>query len=142
MSRLQPATPAAIYVASERAKDFALIFPEAEFEVAPPDLPSNTASRDDAILAMISGWMMHSGPITAAALGYRLGVAIPTSKKLFCDWKRRERSCAETSPDYSRKSPPKQKKLGRGTLKIHRARCPSLPTSNGANAACCRASIT
>ncbi len=64
------------YVASERAKDFALIFPEAEFEVAPPDLPANAASRDDAILAMTSGWMMHSGPITAAALSYRLGVAI------------------------------------------------------------------
>ena len=23
---------------------------------------------------MVAGWMMHSGPITAAALGYRLGV--------------------------------------------------------------------
>ena len=61
-------------VASERAKDFALIFPGAEFEVAPPDLPANTSSRDDAIHAMVAGWMMHSGPITAAALGYRLGV--------------------------------------------------------------------
>ncbi len=61
-------------VASERAKDFALIFPGAEFEVAPPDLPANTTSRDDAIHAMVAGWMMHSGPITAAALGYRLGV--------------------------------------------------------------------
>src|SRR5271166_5397013 len=28
-------------VASERAKDFALIFPEARFEVAPPELPAN-----------------------------------------------------------------------------------------------------
>ncbi len=61
-------------VASERAKDFALIFPNAAFEVAPPDLPANTTSRDDAIHAMVAGWMMHSGPITAAALGYRLGV--------------------------------------------------------------------
>jgi len=62
------------YVASERAKDFALIFPQAEFEIAPPDLPANAASRDDALLAMTSGWMIHSGPITAAALAYRLGV--------------------------------------------------------------------
>ncbi len=64
-------------VASERAKDFALIFPDAEFEVAPPDLPSTIVTRDDAIHSTVSGWMMHSGPITAAALGYRLG--IPTN---------------------------------------------------------------
>jgi ATP-dependent Lhr-like helicase len=63
------------YVASERAKDFALIFPDAQFEVAPPELPANTTSRDDAIHAMVAGWMMHSGPIAAAALGYRLGVS-------------------------------------------------------------------
>jgi len=63
-------------VASERAKDFALIFPEAQFEVAPPELPSNTASRDDAVLAMVTGWMMHSGPITATALAYWLGLTV------------------------------------------------------------------
>ena len=61
-------------VASERAKDFLLIFPDAKFEVMPPDLPSNTASRDDAVLAMISGWMMHSGPITTGSLAYWLGL--------------------------------------------------------------------
>jgi ATP-dependent Lhr-like helicase len=62
-------------VASERAKDFALIFPEARFEVTPPELPSNTASRDDALLAMVTGWMMHCGPVTAAALAYWLGLS-------------------------------------------------------------------
>ncbi len=69
------------YVASERAKDFALVFPDAQFEVAPPDLPSNTASREDALLAMTSGWMMHSGPVTAGALGYRLGVPVGDIEK-------------------------------------------------------------
>ena len=62
------------FVASERAKDFALIFPEAQFEVVPPELPSNIPSRDDALLAMVTGWMMHSGPVTAAALAYWLGL--------------------------------------------------------------------
>ncbi|HUI83916.1 MAG TPA: DEAD/DEAH box helicase [Candidatus Binatia bacterium] len=62
------------YVASERAKDFALIFPEAQFEVTPPELPSNNTSRDDAVLAMVNGWMMHSGPITAGGLAYLLGL--------------------------------------------------------------------
>ncbi len=64
-------------VASERAKDFALAFPDAQFETAPPDLPSATPNRDDAVLAMISGWMMHTGPITADALAYWLG--LPTA---------------------------------------------------------------
>ncbi len=61
-------------VPSERAKDFALIFPNAQFEIAPPDLPSSIASRDDAVHAMVTGWMMHSGPISSAALAYRLGL--------------------------------------------------------------------
>jgi ATP-dependent Lhr-like helicase len=64
------------FVASERAKDFALIFPEAKFEVAPPELPSNTASREDALLAMVTGWMMHCGPVTAGALAYWLGLPV------------------------------------------------------------------
>jgi ATP-dependent Lhr-like helicase len=64
------------YVASERAKDFALIFPNAKFEVAPPELPSNTASREDALLAMVTGWMMHCGPVTAGALAYWLGLSV------------------------------------------------------------------
>ena len=32
------------------------------------------ASRDDALLAMVTGWMMHCGPITSAALAYWLGL--------------------------------------------------------------------
>jgi ATP-dependent helicase Lhr and Lhr-like helicase len=63
------------FVASERAKDFALIFPEAKFEVTPPELPSNTASREDALLAIVTGWMMHCGPVTAGALAYWLGLS-------------------------------------------------------------------
>ncbi|HEY4961141.1 MAG TPA: DEAD/DEAH box helicase [Terriglobales bacterium] len=61
-------------VASERAKEFALIFPDAKFEVTPPELPSSADSRDDALLGMIKGWMMHSGPTNAAALGFLLGI--------------------------------------------------------------------
>jgi ATP-dependent Lhr-like helicase len=63
-------------VASERAKDFALIFPDARFEVTPPELPSNISSRDDAVLAMVNGWMMHSGPTTASALAYSVGLPV------------------------------------------------------------------
>jgi ATP-dependent Lhr-like helicase len=62
-------------VASERAKEFALIYPDAKFEVTPPELTSTTESRDDALLGMIKGWMMHSGPTSAAALGFLLGIS-------------------------------------------------------------------
>jgi ATP-dependent Lhr-like helicase len=68
-------------VASERTKDFALIFPDAQFEIAPPDLPANCASRDDALRAMITGWMMHSGPTSARALGYWLGLSVSDVEK-------------------------------------------------------------
>jgi ATP-dependent Lhr-like helicase len=63
------------YVASERATDFELIFPEARFEVAPPELAPRNVSRDDALLAMVNGWMMHSGPTTSPALAYMLGIS-------------------------------------------------------------------
>ena len=63
------------YVASERATDFVLVFPDAQFEVAPPELPGRTASRSDALMAMVNGWMMHSGPTSSAALSYLLGLA-------------------------------------------------------------------
>jgi ATP-dependent Lhr-like helicase len=74
MSEAATSTTRQYYVASERAKDFALIFPDAPFQVAAPDLPAQTTSRDDAVLAMVSGWMMHSGPIAARPLAYRLGL--------------------------------------------------------------------
>jgi ATP-dependent Lhr-like helicase len=64
------------YVASERAADFALIFPATQFEVAPPELPSRNSSRGDALLAMVNGWMMHSGPTTSVALSYLLGIGV------------------------------------------------------------------
>ena len=63
------------YVSSECAADFTLIFPTAQFEVAPPELPSRNPSRDDALLAMVNGWMMHSGPTNSTALSYLLGLA-------------------------------------------------------------------
>jgi ATP-dependent Lhr-like helicase len=66
----------AYFVASERAKDFSLIYPETTFEVTPPDVPSSTVSREDALLAMLKGWMMHVGPTNAAAMSFLLGVPV------------------------------------------------------------------
>ncbi len=103
------------FVASERAKDFALIFPDAEFEVAPPELPCSTASREDALLAMVTGWMMHCGPITSAALSYWLGLtAVDIERALL----RMEASGSVLRGNFTglqAPPPPKQQKLGRGT---------------------------
>ena len=61
-------------VAAECAKQFALIYPEAKFEVAPPQLPSNVSTSEQALLGMMKGWMQHLGPTSACALAFLLGV--------------------------------------------------------------------
>jgi ATP-dependent Lhr-like helicase len=63
-------------VASERAKDFSLIYPEAVFEVTPPELAPSAESRDDALLMMLKGWVMYLGPTSAAALSFLLGIPV------------------------------------------------------------------
>ncbi|HET7840335.1 MAG TPA: DEAD/DEAH box helicase, partial [Terriglobia bacterium] len=62
------------WVAAERAKTFRLLFPDSTFETNPPDLSQPELSRDDALLAMVTGWMSHIGPATAAGLGELLGL--------------------------------------------------------------------
>jgi len=63
------------WIATERAKAFAAVFPNAVFETVPTDIPQSVPSSDDAILAMVTGWMGHLGPVTAPALGELLGVS-------------------------------------------------------------------
>ncbi len=62
------------WVAAERKRSFCAIFPAARFEAELPDVEPVAPSRDDALLAMITGWMMHSGPTTANELGKTLGL--------------------------------------------------------------------
>jgi ATP-dependent helicase Lhr and Lhr-like helicase len=62
------------WVASERAKAFKAIFTDAQFEQEPPDVGGDAPSRDDAMLQMLAGWMMHAGPVTSAGLAEVLGV--------------------------------------------------------------------
>jgi ATP-dependent Lhr-like helicase len=56
------------WVAAERAKQFAQIFPSAHFNQPLPEVSEASASRDDAIFATITGWIAHSGPVTAIEL--------------------------------------------------------------------------
>src|SRR4029077_1858374 len=53
------------WVAAERVDAFRQIFPSALFDIVPRELPAPDTSRDAAQLGMVSGWMAHSGPISA-----------------------------------------------------------------------------
>jgi ATP-dependent Lhr-like helicase len=63
------------WIAAERGKLFGAIFPNAQFGGEVPEVEGSIPTRDDALLTMITGWMSHLGPATAADLGERLGVA-------------------------------------------------------------------
>ena len=66
------------WVAAERAKTFSLLFPGTIFDPLPSELESSIPSRDDALLALVTGWISHLGPTTAPQLGELLG--LPSSE--------------------------------------------------------------
>ncbi len=63
------------WVAAEKAATFAAIFPDAIFDSPLPAIEQSQPSREDALLLFLTGWLAHSGPTTAHALGELLGVA-------------------------------------------------------------------
>ncbi len=69
------------WVASERRKPFAKLFPGAEFEGAAQEIGIANLSFDDALLACVTGWMSHLGPATADELGELLGVSTSEIEK-------------------------------------------------------------
>jgi ATP-dependent Lhr-like helicase len=66
------------WVAAERAKTFSLLFLGAVYDPSPADLETSLPSRDDALLALVTGWMSHLGPTSAQQLSELLG--IPSSE--------------------------------------------------------------
>jgi len=66
------------WVAAERTQMFSLLFPDASFDRATIEIESALPSRDDAVLALVTGWMTHLGPVTAEQLGSLLG--LPSSE--------------------------------------------------------------
>jgi ATP-dependent Lhr-like helicase len=56
------------WVATERVLAFTQIFPSAHFEVEPPSVGAPAFSRDESLLTLVTGWMSHSGPVTASQL--------------------------------------------------------------------------
>jgi ATP-dependent Lhr-like helicase len=62
------------WVAAERARTFSSLFPDARFELQLAEVETTTPTSDDALLTMVTGWMSHVGPVTAAQLGETLGI--------------------------------------------------------------------
>jgi ATP-dependent Lhr-like helicase len=62
------------WVSAERSKSFASLFPEAVFLQTLADVEGAAASRDDGLLTLVTGWMSHSGPVTASQLGDVVGL--------------------------------------------------------------------
>lgn len=71
----------AYWVAAERACSFLQVFPSAAFDVALPDVGPPAVSREDALLAFVSGWIAHSGPVTAHQLSNALKIPVSDIEK-------------------------------------------------------------
>jgi len=63
------------WVSVERRQALAGLFPGIVIESSAPDFECPACSRDEALLALVTGWMSHLGPVTADQLGSLLGLA-------------------------------------------------------------------
>ena len=70
------------WVAAERGKAFTAIFGAARFDKALAEI-GGEISREDALLALTTGWMGHIGPCTAVSLGGALGIPEGEIEKTF-----------------------------------------------------------
>jgi ATP-dependent helicase Lhr and Lhr-like helicase len=62
------------WVVAERAKTFTQIFPCAVFGAALRDFEPQAPAREDAVRMLVTGWLEHSGPVTAPSLAEVLGL--------------------------------------------------------------------
>ena len=62
------------WVCAETAPAFRQIFGAACFAQGLPDIGAEVPSKEDAVAAMVTGWMSHAGPATAVELCELLGV--------------------------------------------------------------------
>jgi ATP-dependent helicase Lhr and Lhr-like helicase len=64
------------WVSAEKAKAFAAIYPDAQFEDQLPAVEREAPSPEDALKAMVTGWLTHLGPTNATALAGLLHLSI------------------------------------------------------------------
>ena len=69
------------WVPAEKSKAFRVIYPDAQFEDQLPELAGETPSREDALKAMITGWLAHLGPATASGLASFLRLPLADVEK-------------------------------------------------------------
>lgn len=65
------------WIATEKKKVFTAVFPSTRFESDLPDVGTPAPGKEDALLALVTGWISHSGPVTAQILSDALGIAMP-----------------------------------------------------------------
>ncbi len=66
------------WVTAEKVNVFRQAFPEARFTTTLAHLDSHIPTREDAVRALVHGWIEHSGPVRAESLSRLLGV--PTAE--------------------------------------------------------------
>ncbi len=62
------------WVAAERARSFSELVTDARFDPPMPAVEAGAPPRHEAVLAMVHGWMIHSGPVTVPSLSARTGL--------------------------------------------------------------------
>lgn len=80
-AQLEPASSqdqpeAWFWVSAEKAKAFAAIYPDAQFEDQLPSVEGEVPSQEDALKAMVTGWLTHLGPTNAIALAALLHLPV------------------------------------------------------------------
>ena len=65
-------TASTFWVSAEKLRTFRAIYPEAVLEDGIPEVETSQPASDDALKALVTGWLMHSGPITASGLARKL----------------------------------------------------------------------
>jgi ATP-dependent helicase Lhr and Lhr-like helicase len=70
------ANDACFWVSAEKAKAFTAIYPSAQFEDQLPSLAGDVPSQEDALKAMVTGWLTHLGPVSASALAALLRLPV------------------------------------------------------------------
>jgi ATP-dependent Lhr-like helicase len=68
------AAGARYWVAAERVRSFSQLFPNVEFHPTITDAEPQAPAREDALRAIVTGWLEHSGPVTAHQLSELLGL--------------------------------------------------------------------
>ncbi|HEV7521912.1 MAG TPA: DEAD/DEAH box helicase [Candidatus Angelobacter sp.] len=64
------------WVSAEKAKAFTAIYPEAQFEDQLPFVEGDAPSQEDALKAMVTGWLTHLGPTNGSSLAALLQLPV------------------------------------------------------------------